>query len=310
MEPLISIIVPVYRVEDYLSICIDSILAQTHRNLELILVDDKSPDNCSIICDEYAKRDTRVIVIHQEKNQGAASARNAGLDASHGDYIMFVDGDDHIIPQACQIMLEKLVERDGDMCMTGLWTETELRGICVHASTLRLSDTVICREEAFARISGNENLNFLVVWGKLYKRSIFDDLRFEDGRGYEDVFIMHRIFGACTKIVTICTPTYFYLDRSDSIMKSAYRIDRMNDEASAYWDRYIYFIRLGYKQYAKKAIYLCCDALTRGLRTLPVKGNEDIFFPHLRNVLMNFFDLRSIRLLCLFIQNIFKKWPK
>ena len=123
-EPLISVIVPVYRVEKYLKQCVDSILAQSHRNLEVLLIDDGSPDACPAICDAYAEADSRVRVIHQE-NQGPSAARNAGLDACRGEYIGFADSDDWMEPELLASLLRMLQEKNLDVAFSAAQIERE-----------------------------------------------------------------------------------------------------------------------------------------------------------------------------------------
>lgn len=212
--PTLSIIVPVYKVEAYLKACIDSILAQTFRDFELLLVDDGSPDGCPALCDQAAEKDPRVRVIHQ-KNGGLSAARNAGLDIARGQWIGFVDSDDYIAPEMYE-QLYRRVQQDHTklaLCEYQLVTEA---GAPMPSRSAITEDTVLNREEAMARIDGG---HFTVAWNRLYHRSLFDELRFPVGKVHEDEYIVHQVYWQCERISVIAQPLYFYVQRAGSIMK-------------------------------------------------------------------------------------------
>ena len=192
--PLISVIVPIYKVENYIRRCVDSILAQTYPNIEVVLVDDGSPDNCGTICDEYSHRDERVIVIHR-KNGGLSAARNSGIDACHGEYIGFVDSDDYISPT----MYEQLYN---DIAQFGT-----LLAFC-HPEVIRNGQTdnkwygnhsEIRSKEYVMRRSIEESI-WWEAWSKIYHRSLFNNIRFPEGKTNEDFAIMMYIYEQCDKI--------------------------------------------------------------------------------------------------------------
>lgn len=212
--PTLSIIVPVYKVEAYLKACIDSILAQTFRDFELLLVDDGSPDGCPALCDQAAEKDPRVRVIHQ-KNGGLSAARNAGLDIARGQWIGFVDSDDYIAREMYE-QLYRRVQQDHTklaLCEYRLVTEA---GAPMPSRSAITEDTVLNREEAMARIDGG---HFTVAWNRLYHRSLFDELRFPVGKVHEDEYIVHQVYWQCERISVIAQPLYFYVQRTGSIMK-------------------------------------------------------------------------------------------
>ncbi len=236
MAETISVIVAIYDVERYLRRCIDSILAQTYRELEIILVDDGSTDGCGAICDEYAVRDRRVKVIHKE-NGGLADARNAGIAAATGVFYTFVDGDDYMSPLMIQRLYNAQKQSDADI--------TICRYNCVdeegHEEALRHS-----MPHAFRRArTGREVLSgtalektwvyWLVAWNKLYRASLFDKLRYPAGKLHEDVFIMHRLYYAANRVDSCDDALYYYVQRPDSITNRRYTAQRL-DEAEAFLD--------------------------------------------------------------------------
>lgn len=213
----ISVIIPVYKVEKYLDKCIQSVINQTYKNLEIILVDDGSPDNCGKICDRYAENDNRIKVIHKQ-NGGLSDARNVGLKSATGDYIGFVDSDDYI----SEYMYEKLYElitinnTDVSCCGVSLCTETSIRPQAIAEQTF-----VCNNEEAFQYMLEGKNMVNIWVWCKLYKRELFEKVSFEKGKRYEDVFFMNELVqNIKTMAVTTHPYYYYYITRNDSITAS------------------------------------------------------------------------------------------
>lgn len=229
--PTLSIIVPVYKVEEYLKACIDSILAQTFRDFELLLVDDGSPDGCPALCDQAAEKDPRVRVIHQ-KNGGLSAARNAGLDIARGQWIGFVDSDDYIAPEMYE-QLYRRVQQDHTklaLCEYQLVTEA---GAPMPSRSAITEDTVLNREEAMARIDDG---HFTVAWNRLYHRSLFDELRFPVGKVHEDEYIVHQVYWQCERISVIAQPLYFYVQRTGSITKEP-TVQKQIDQAEGIFSR-------------------------------------------------------------------------
>ena len=176
--PLISIIIPVYKVEPFLRECLDSIVSQTYQNLEIILVDDGSTDGSGAICDEYAARDGRIIVIHQE-NQGISGARNAGLDIASGDYVLFVDSDDRIEPFTCECALKAAIGQQADLVSFGykvIYESGKSREVVAPASGIQDKRQVM-QELVWQRGNFRDS-----AWNKLFARKLFDDIRFPEGK--------------------------------------------------------------------------------------------------------------------------------
>ena len=218
-NPVISIVVPVYRVEPYLNKCVDSILNQTHGNLEVILVDDGSPDNCGAICDAYAAQDSRVKVIHKE-NGGLSSARNAGLDVITGEYVGFVDSDDWIEPEMYESLLNLIVQHDAQMALGGVADEILYDGTLTTVKTSDYGQTPfaenhICAMKRFFQGSW-------AAWDKLYQAALFKEIRFPEGEINEDEAIALCLLEQCQRVCYTNKVFYHYLRRPDSITTTSF----------------------------------------------------------------------------------------
>lgn len=227
--PIISIIVPVYKVEKYLKRCIDTIINQTYKNLEIILVDDGSPDNSGNICDEYAKKDGRIKVIHKE-NGGQSSARNAGLDIAKGEYIGFVDSDDYIDEEMYEKLIKIALDTDADIveceCRAGKSDNFSVFG--KNTRTMEIYNNIESLEKFYfgEQINGIANM----VWDKLYKRYLFDKIRFLDGynRG-EDANITPKLLYSSKKIVKYNYNYYNYCVESPDSSSLSENIKKYTD---------------------------------------------------------------------------------
>ncbi len=170
----ISVIVPVYGVEDYLDRCVQSIRTQTYSNLEIILIDDGSPDRCGAMCDEYALKDPRIQVIHQ-KNAGLSGARNSGLDLASGDLIGFVDSDDCIHPQMFEIMKDTVSSTRTDLCLCMYKT---FENIIPFSEPVSPDVRILNSQEALRGLFSLDATPFTLTWNKLYKKELFQNIRF------------------------------------------------------------------------------------------------------------------------------------
>lgn len=231
METAISVIVPVYRVEKYLPACIDSILNQTFTDFELILVDDGSPDRCPAICDEAAERDARVRVIHQA-NAGLSAARNAGIEAAHGAWLSFVDSDDYIAPHFCEKLYQTAQRTNADCVMCSVQNVDE-SGKLIDSALMRVADEVKTGQEVLRKIGRDDVTPYLTAWNKLYRRKLFNTLRYPAGRQNEDVFVFAELFCQVQRAVCVAEPLYFYRKRIGSIMNSVVTLRNL-DEMWAY----------------------------------------------------------------------------
>lgn len=211
---MISVIVPVYNVEKYLEKCVESLCRQSYSNLEIILVDDGSTDSSGCLCDELAKTDSRIKVIHK-KNGGLSDARNAGLDIAAGDYIGFVDSDDYVLPEMYERLLTLLNTYHADIAICDKVEFYE--GKDPEFTKIEPSIKVLNQDQAINALADDQGLRSH-VWNRLYSAHLFDDLRFDVGKAYEDVYIMHRLFLQAQKIVVTNESLYCYLQRATSIL--------------------------------------------------------------------------------------------
>ncbi len=226
-EPKISVIVPVYKVEPYLRKCLDSIVNQTYRNLQIILVDDGSPDNCGAICDEYAAKDRRIKVVHQE-NGGVSAARNAGLKLAEGDYIGWVDSDDWIEPGMYENLLKNILKYKADIAVCSRVELYKNRRVRYGWTDVEILD----REKALELLLKNDLMqNYLC--DKLWKRKLFEVISFPTGRTYEDMAIMHQLFIKAQCVICLPEVGYNYFQRSDSIVSDVSLKNRLGHYLAA-----------------------------------------------------------------------------
>lgn len=239
--PEISVIVPVYKVEKYLRRCVDSILAQSFSDFELWLVDDGSPDQCGVMCDEYAEKDARVKVIHK-KNGGLSDARNAALDVMQGKYVFFVDSDDWITDDALENMYAAL-KRSGAKVVTGNMVSAYDDGSEREFYSPTQEEMILNGEEMLSTLLRPNACN------RLYAAELFQTLRYPVGRLYEDAFVYHKILEQIDRMVLTGKTSYYYFVRLGSIMNMAYNI-RFTDIVDAVYDRTKWLDGIGQKKLA------------------------------------------------------------
>lgn len=230
--PTISVIVPVYKVEPYLRRCVDSILAQTFTHFELILVDDGSPDNCPAICDEYAAKDSRVRVIHQE-NGGLSAARNAGIDwafaNSDSQWITFIDSDDVVYPQYLELLLDAAVRNNADVSVCGLISFSDELSERIEYNFE--GEKVLTPQGACLALYTNpkERAIYVSACTKLYRKRLFSSIYFPVGRIHEDQFTTYKLLYTAEYLVEIGARLYGYYENSSSISRSAFSLKRYDD---------------------------------------------------------------------------------
>ena len=259
MHDLISVIIPVYKVEKYLCRCVDSVLEQTYTNMEIILVDDGSPDNCPVMCDEYARQDSRVKVIHQE-NAGLSGARNAGIDMAQGQWLAFVDSDDYLAAD----FLERLYQA----CMDTGSSLSVCRWEYVRGETIPEHGTgetrVYTGREMLANLYVPDGAYFVVAWNKLYRKELFEDIRYPLGRIHEDEATTYRIYDKVKKAAYVDRSLYGYFVTPVSITRG-FNPKRM-DWVTAVAERLDFFEQKGYT-----------ELMVPGLQAL-ADGSIDIWF--------------------------------
>jgi glycosyltransferase involved in cell wall biosynthesis len=259
LQPKISIIVPVYNVENYIAKCIESIINQSYTNLEIIIINDGSNDKSGEICNYYSKKDNRIILIHKE-HQGVALARNNALDIASGDYIGWVDSDDWIAPDMFDTLYKNAVTYDADISMCNFYYVRENGELSPYSN----ENEGIKILEGDYKIAHNIRLNNNVLWNRLYKRYLFNDIRCPEGKIFEDIFIVHKLVDNANKVVLTSDCKYYYLRRETGITLSSFSMDQM-DIVEAYIERYNY-ISIKYPNLEKTSRKFIFTSLLWGMR--------------------------------------------
>lgn len=242
---LVSIVVPVYKVEKYLPRCIESIISQTYSNFELILVDDGSPDNCPLICDEYAKKHKNIIVIHK-KNGGVSAARNSGIEIANGDSITFIDSDDFVHESFLKVLKTTLDVHKVSISM------------CSYKRVNDSSQSIVLDENLVSMINDFEAMDMLLddqskcaPWGKLYEMHLFNNLRFPVGKIMEDMFVMPILFGKSKFVALSSQELYFYNQEGESITRSTFNYKKLDMvDGTLFWKKHT---ELYYPELSEKA---------------------------------------------------------
>ena len=247
---MISVIVPVYNVEKYVGKCIESILKQTYTDFELILVNDGSTDHSYDICCEYKKKDSRIKIINK-KNGGLSDARNVGIDASLGEYITFIDSDDFISRYMFEFLHNILIKNNADIAICSF-----LR-VCENENPIdkipsEMNIQLLNSEECYEAIYSSKCDEFTVAWGKLYRRKLFDAIRYPYGKLHEDEFVTYKLYSRSEKVVYVPIQGYYYLNREQSIMNTKFST-RSLDRLDAYQEREDFFCDIGREDFAALA---------------------------------------------------------
>lgn len=279
MENKISVIIPVYKVETFLDECICSVLGQSYKNLEVILVDDGSPDKCPEMCDEWAKRDNRITVIHKA-NGGLSDARNAGLDVSSGDYIAFVDSDDWIMPDMYEKMLNVLQHENADICACNIkscYADCKKQWGC--------KEYTVGNSEKILDMLYSDTRYPVAAWNKLYRKECWEQLRFPVGKICEDTFTTYRLIHNAKRIVQIPEAFYCYRIRPQSIMTSSFSIKRMDEEEA--WRNNYLFVKEYYPNLYKKAFRFYLQKVHALIQEIPKEQRQEFGqqFRYLKNIL-------------------------
>lgn len=278
MMELISVIVPVYRTEAYLDRCVESIVEQSYENLEIILVDDGSPDNCPAMCDAWAEKDRRVKVIHKQ-NGGLSDARNAGLSVCTGAYIAFVDSDDWIHPDYIRLLY--ITAQKYNAQISACDVQFVYEGDSVKSAPSTVTSKCYTPEQAIATLIKGCVFR-AVAWNKLYQRSIIQSERFPIGKNHEDEFFTYRILDRAVRLAYVDAPLYFYFQRPGSIMHMT-SIKRL-DALEAYLER-LNLLKAKYPQlYREDKVSFCvsCISLYSAALRTPVDC-MDIYLSKIKN---------------------------
>lgn len=311
-NPLVSIIVPIYKVEPYLRRCLDSIVNQTYTNLEIILVDDGSPDACPQICDEYAARDKRIVVIHKE-NGGLSDARNAGLDICKGEYISFVDSDDWIDKHFVELLVGCIQNKNADIAIG------KYKKVYNYYENNKFENKYTPQIEILSNIAsveklfGKDEVTFVIAWGKIYRKTLFNGIRFPVGKLYEDEYITYQLLYKSSRTVYLKKILYFYFQRAQSIMslaeKNSLRLLNVRME------RFLFFKKHAEKLIVEKCLRNLCWDILFAWWTFEKKGNVPLFSSS-EEILHKYRELTEVyfstgRLTCgKIIHKFFSKYPQ
>lgn len=251
MSALLSVVVPVYKVELYLNKCVDSVLSQTYTEFELILVDDGSPDLCGEMCDEYAKKDDRIKVIHKP-NGGLSDARNAGIELAKGEYITFIDSDDWVDITYLEKLYNLMIETGSDISVCN-FIRTENEDVTIDSENIEISEYT--SPEILRYMFGTFGVQLTVAWGKLYRTELFEEIRYPVGKVHEDEATTYKLLYKAGKTVVSNEKLLYYRQRGGSIMRSGFKLKNKFDAIKAFEERAEFFKKIGlsdevYKTYS------------------------------------------------------------
>lgn len=266
----ISVIVTAFNVAKYLKECVDSIAGQTLSKIEIIVVDDGSTDDTYELAQLLASEDKRITVIHQD-NQGVSAARNTGIRASQGDYIAFVDGDDFVAKDIYEKLL-RVAEKEGSELVLCNYAKTDTAGNVIRNNIYAKDENATVRE-ALSWINRPHGWTYVVVWNRLYKRELFDDLLFEPGKIHEDEIIAHKIYAKCNCISSISDVLYYYRSNPGSITgkKNIIKhIDGFNAVRDRYWD----YKKWGYSELLRGTVE-CSKQFLAMINSFKVESDSD-----------------------------------
>ena len=271
---MISIIVPIYKVEQYLKECVESILMQSYTDFELILVDDGSPDNCGSICDDYAKVDDRIRVIHKV-NGGLSDARNAGLKVARGDHIGFVDSDDWIEPDMYECLYNACIENGADITICGFYRDFKDKSI----TNVKFKKEVFSGDTAVRKLIDGSQIQDH-AWTKLYKADLWRGIEYPFGKSYEDIRTTYKTFLKAGRVCTVPKALYHYRQRSGSISKSGLDAKKLEwldavIQQKKYFSKEISLDRELEKHFSKKILYTKGCLLREWLLTNNMDASKD-----------------------------------
>lgn len=244
-HPLISIIIPIYNVEKYLRRCLDSVVKQAYRNIEIVLVDDGSPDGCPGICDEFASADERIKVIHKE-NEGLAEARNVGVSAATGEYISFVDSDDFVSLKYVEILYKGITKFDAAISLATFQRFEKMEDV-VPQEVGDADFQLLTKNQVFENYTSLNtcaSMPFISACNKLYKRELFDDVQYPKGKLFEDSFTSYKLLDKADKIAFVPDALYYYFINPKSIMGTSFK-EKHLEVIEAYRGGCNYFLNKG-----------------------------------------------------------------
>ena len=302
MNPKVTIIIPVYKVEEYVGRCIESVINQTYKNLEIIIIDDGSPDNSGSIADKYMIIDKRILVVHKT-NGGLSSARNTGIELSSGEFISFLDGDDWLDLFFVEKLLSFFSNYEVDIVVSEFIKTNEFQKI---SSIKNNSYTIFSNLEALSNLAHFNNILLTISCSKIYKRALFNGILFPLKKVHEDEFIAHKILNKAQKIIVINQPLYYYFQRPDSITGIGYSYKSEIDRLDAFLDRKQFFTALNMTSnilFTSKTIFFILAKIV-GKSKRKYRAVDSLYKNYFSN-LKRFFDVNKLPLKFVFQYKLF-----
>lgn len=272
MQDLISVIIPVFNVEKYLSKCIDSVISQTYENIEIILVDDGSADSSGEICEFYKEKDKRIQVIHKI-NGGLSDARNSGLEIARGEYVVFIDSDDYVDANYLMKMYLAISRMQADLVICN-YCLVDDKGKSINERVSPIKNEILTGRDIEYKICEKNGDYFVVAWNKMYKSSLWKTLRFPVGKINEDEFVIYKILEMSHKVITIKDELYYYVRRGDSIMHQKYNIKRL-DVWDAYLERVEFYFKNRMDILANKTLSVFFGILANAYENIDLKNKSN-----------------------------------
>lgn len=261
MNDLISVIVPVFNTELYVKRCVNSIIKQTYENIQIIIVNDGSTDNSGEICRSLSKGDKRIQLI-EKPNGGLSDARNAGIAEAEGEFLAFVDSDDYIHPEMIEIMHKTIIENDADISVCNfLYVDDLGNEIKKMNEQMPIKNRIMDTNHVLNEMFNPKGYYYVVAWNKLYRKKLFNHIRYAVGKIHEDEFIIHHLLGESNSIACTSSALYYYVQRDESIMKTPSFQSRLNN-VEAVLDRARFCEKNGYRDYIGNLYVMLCDRMS------------------------------------------------
>lgn len=294
---MISIIIPVFNVEEYIGRCVESVLNQTYQDFEILLIDDGSTDKSGEICDEYVSKDSRIKVFHVENN-GAATARNVGIDNAKGEYISFIDSDDFVAPQMYEILINNLIQYKSDISACNY-----IRGKNFDKSDLEVKNVIkVFDSEQMSKKFSSQLTILDSPCAKLFVRKLFEDIRFPDRTLHEDVWVAHHLLCGANKVVYIDKKLYCYYERDNSISVTQDKKKRIEDLINGMIDRNLYFknkhfydVQLDVARRTANLVIFFYRDCAKDIRKKEIRNNLRNKFKEIMTINKNVFSVKQIR---------------
>lgn len=249
---LISVIIPAYNAGKYVSKCIESIMMQSYKNLEIILINDCSKDNTLDIFNSFANKDKRIKVIDFKENKGVSFARNYGVSIAAGEYISFIDADDYLEKDMFEKLYNAIVESDADISICG-YDYVDGRGnLIINSPASPIKNELLSRDDLYYSLMKEKYWFYITPFNKLYKKDVIMNIKYKEGHRYEDEIYAHELFGVCNKAVCICDILYHYVQHDGSFISNG---GHLYDHIDCFYDRYKYFKKRKYYDISKDSLY-------------------------------------------------------